>query len=102
MGFENLKGNYGYIIILIGPFLEGETVLILAGFLVHRGHLELPLVIAATFAGSVAGDQFFPLVGQCKGMSFIDKLLSPFVDALTILFIAIFRLEVSPKRGGGQ
>jgi membrane protein DedA with SNARE-associated domain len=73
MKLEQLIINYGYIIILIGTFLEGETVLILAGFLVHRGHLELPLVIAAAFTGSVAGDQFFFLVGRSKGIAFLDK-----------------------------
>jgi membrane protein DedA with SNARE-associated domain len=45
----------------------------LAGFLAHSGHLERPIVIASAFAGSVAGDQSFFLVGRSKGMSFLDK-----------------------------
>jgi len=73
MGLEELISNYGYVVILIGTFLEGETVLVLGGFLAHRGYLELPWVVAAAFAGTVAGDQLFFLIGRRKGMAFLDR-----------------------------
>ena len=51
MELEELVRNYGYIIIAVGTFLEGETILIVAGFLAHSGYLQLPFVIIAGFAG---------------------------------------------------
>lgn len=49
MNLEEVVTHYGYIGILIGTFLEGETILIIAGFLAHRGYLELPFVIVRIF-----------------------------------------------------
>ena len=45
--------SYGYWAILAGTFLEGETILVLAGFAAHLGYLQLPWVILAAFAGSL-------------------------------------------------
>lgn len=56
--------HYGYLAILIGTFLEGETILILAGFAAHRGYLELIWVILAAFTGTLAGDQLFFFIGR--------------------------------------
>ena len=39
--------------VLIGTGLEGETILVMAGFAAHQGHLSLPGVIAAAFTGSL-------------------------------------------------
>ena len=58
---------------MAGTFLEGETILVIAGFLAHRGYLSLPLVILAAFAGTFAGDQLFFHLGRRKGMAFLDK-----------------------------
>jgi membrane protein DedA with SNARE-associated domain len=56
--------HYGYLAVLLGTFLEGETVLVLAGFAAHRGYLNLPLVICCAFAGTVIGDQLFYYLGR--------------------------------------
>jgi len=61
---ESYIEHFGYLAVLIGTFLEGETVLILAGFAAHRGYLHLPLVICAAFVGSVIGDQLFYFLGR--------------------------------------
>lgn len=53
----DLIERFGYLVILIGTFFEGETVLVLGGFAAHHGHLDLPGVILAAFLGSYAGDQ---------------------------------------------
>ncbi len=73
MNLEEIVTHYGYIGILAGTFLEGETILVIAGFLAHRGYLELPFVIAAAFAGTLAGDQLYFHVGRRKGKEFIDN-----------------------------
>ena len=44
--------HYGYLAVFIGTVLEGETVLVMAGYAAHRGYLDLGLVMAvATFGG---------------------------------------------------
>ena len=40
MTLEYLISQYGYVALFIGVFLEGETILILAGFAAHLGHLK--------------------------------------------------------------
>jgi membrane protein DedA with SNARE-associated domain len=49
MTLESVLTTYGYFALMIGTFLEGETILIAAGFLAHRGYLELPWVIFLHF-----------------------------------------------------
>jgi len=59
MDLQSIVENYGYAAILIGTFLEGETILVLAGLAAHQGYLILTWVILAAFAGSLCGDQLF-------------------------------------------
>ncbi|MBA4356485.1 MAG: DedA family protein [Humidesulfovibrio sp.] len=57
--------TYGYLALFIGTFLEGETILIIAGFIAaSTGHLSLPLCILAAFLGSFAGDQTAFYIGR--------------------------------------
>jgi membrane protein DedA with SNARE-associated domain len=64
MHLQNFIETYGYAAILIGTFLEGETILILGGFVAHRGYLMLPWVMLAAFIGSLCGDQLFFFLGR--------------------------------------
>jgi len=73
MSLEELITTYGYAAIGIGTFLEGETILILGGFAAHQGYLELPLVIASAFLGTISGDQLYFYIGRLKGKSAIEK-----------------------------
>lgn len=56
--------HFGYVAIFIGTFLEGETILVLAGFAAHQGYMGLPGVVAAAFGGSLFGDQLFFYLGR--------------------------------------
>ncbi len=73
MNFAQLVTIFGYPIIFFGTFFEGETVLILGGFLAHRGYVELPWVIFLAFLGTLAGDQLYFYIGRWKGIRFIDS-----------------------------
>ncbi|MCX5907742.1 MAG: DedA family protein [Deltaproteobacteria bacterium] len=64
MTLEAIIGTYGYLVLLVGTFFEGETVLVLAGFAAHLGYLRLPWVIAVAFAGTLCIDQFFFYLGR--------------------------------------
>ena len=61
---EEFLHNYGYVAILVGTFLEGETILVLAGLAAYQGYLHLSGVILAAFAGSLFGDQLFFYLGR--------------------------------------
>ena len=73
---SELIRNYGYIAILIGTFLEGETILILGGLAAHMGFLELPWVMAAALTGSFTGDQLYFYIGRRYGPRVIARRLS--------------------------
>jgi len=73
MSLESLVEHYGYLAIFIGTFLEGETIVVLAGFLAHRGYLTLEWVIACAFIGTYAGDQLFFYIGRWRGNGILAK-----------------------------
>ena len=73
---NDLIRNYGYLAILIGTFLEGETILILGGLAAHMGFLELPWVMAAALTGSFTGDQLYFYIGRRYGPRIIARRLS--------------------------
>ncbi len=76
MSLEYLITTYGYWALLVGTFLEGETVLVLAGFAARTGHLQLPWVMAVAFAGSLLGDQTFFLLGRWQGKRLLGRRAS--------------------------
>lgn len=65
--------NYGYWAILIGTFLEGETILILGGVAAQLGSLDIMLVMLAAFVGSSMGDQLYYFIGRWKGVSLLER-----------------------------
>lgn len=73
MTIESFIDSYGYAAILIGTFLEGETILVLGGFAAHRGYLSLPWVIVAALAGTLFGDQLYFFLGRWHGQKVLAK-----------------------------
>jgi membrane protein DedA with SNARE-associated domain len=74
----SLIEHYGYLVILFGVMLEstgvplpGETILLAAGVLVQRGHLDLGDTIAFGILGAVLGDQIGYWVGREGGRPFV-------------------------------
>lgn len=76
---QNLKslvdsaGVWPYVILLVWTFLEGETIVIIAGIAAKDGTPKLWLVILAAFVGSLASDQLMFFLGRYKGQAFIAK-----------------------------
>jgi membrane protein DedA with SNARE-associated domain len=73
MSLQELIQNYGYLAIIIITFIEGETIVILAGIAAHLGFLEVPWVIASAIAGSFSGDQLWYYMGRHWGPKIIKK-----------------------------
>src|SRR5919206_3504555 len=74
----SLIGHYGYLVVFFGVMLEsmgvplpGETILIAAGLMVQRGHLDLGEAIVFGILGAVVGDQIGYWVGREGGRPFV-------------------------------
>jgi membrane protein DedA with SNARE-associated domain len=73
MDFPGLVDSYGYLAVFIGAFLEGETILALAGLAANRGYLDFfSVVMIAGFAGFL-GDQFYFFLGRLKGAKILRR-----------------------------
>jgi membrane protein DedA with SNARE-associated domain len=73
MSLEYYVATYGYLALFIGAVMEGESFVIIAGFLAHQSYLELPWVMIVAAVGAFVGDQFFFYLGRRGGMAFIRK-----------------------------
>ncbi len=58
---------HGYWVLCVGTFLEGETILLLAGFLAFQGYLNIYAVIGVAWLGSFCGDQCYFSLGRYQG-----------------------------------
>ena len=76
MSLHRFLAEYGYLAVLAGSLLEGETVLVLAGFAAHQGHLSLPWVMVVACFGGTLGDQIFFFVGWRYGAALLRRLPS--------------------------
>jgi membrane protein DedA with SNARE-associated domain len=70
---EELVREYGYLAIVVGTFFEGETIVLVAGFLAEQGYLDLTAVIACAFAGSYLGDQTWFFLGRRYGKALVRR-----------------------------
>jgi membrane protein DedA with SNARE-associated domain len=72
MDVKHLLLAYGPLVILVWTFFEGETVLLVAGFLAHQGYISLEWSILAAFVGSMSGDQLYFWIGRRFGEQILD------------------------------
>lgn len=74
MTLPQLLADYGYGAVFVGSLLEGETILLLAGFAAHQGYLSLPWVAVVAFTGGASGDQAFFFIGRRWGNALLRRL----------------------------
>ena len=70
---ELLLQKFGYLAVFLGTFLEGEAILVMAGFFAERGHLDLYLVIFVAFLGAYLGHIFWFWLGRTQGVRLLDR-----------------------------
>jgi membrane protein DedA with SNARE-associated domain len=70
---ELLLQKFGYLAVFVGTFLEGETILVMAGFFAERGYLKLPLVIVTACSGAYVGHVFWFWLGRTQGVKLLDR-----------------------------
>ena len=68
-----LIDTYGYAAVLVGAFLEGETILALAGLAAYREYLDFRMVVAIALVAGFAGDQFYFWLGRRKGQQILQR-----------------------------
>src|SRR5512140_1146361 len=73
MSPELLLQKFGYLAVFVGTFLEGETILVLAGFFAEREYLALPLVIVTAALGAYSGHVFWFWLGRTKGIQILNR-----------------------------
>jgi len=73
MSPESLLEQFGYLAVFVGTFLEGEAILVAAGFFASRGLLKLVPVGVVAFAGSFAGHVFWFWLGRAHGVRLLDR-----------------------------
>jgi membrane protein DedA with SNARE-associated domain len=106
MTLEQWIDAYGYGAILLGTFLEGETILILGGFAAYQGYFKLPWVILIAFLGTLSGDQLSFYIGRKYGSKVlasrpawqvranrVRRLLERFQDYLILIFRFLYGLR---------
>lgn len=65
--------SYGYLAILLFTFLEGETIVILAGIAAYQGYMNIFFVGIAGFTGSFLGDQLYYAIGRHYGTPLLGR-----------------------------
>ncbi len=71
--FHNILNDYGYWAILVVTFLEGESIVIVAGILAFRGEMDFKLIVLTALAGSFMGDQLYYTLGQKFGTPLLKR-----------------------------
>jgi membrane protein DedA with SNARE-associated domain len=81
--------DYGIWAVLVGAMLEGETVVIIAGFLAHQHVLHAPSVAVSAFVGSVLLDQLLFFVGRrYRDTRFVKRMRRAKVFERALEFLA--------------
>ncbi len=70
---EQTISRLGYVGVLLGTFLEGETTILLAAIFAKLGYLRLKPVMFWSFIGTFAGDCSFFFLGKIFGRSVIER-----------------------------
>ena len=96
--------HYGHALFYVLTFcwtaLEGESFVVLAGYLAHKGLISFPLLLGCAWLGSFCGDQVYFYLGRRYGTRLItrfprwrpgtDKALS-LIERNATWFILTFR-----------
>lgn len=65
--------HLAYLILFFGSLVEGESFVLTAGYLAHKGFLSFPAIVVISFCGSVGADQILFFLGRHYGQPMIDR-----------------------------
>jgi membrane protein DedA with SNARE-associated domain len=70
---EDWIARYGYLGVLLGCFIEGETTILIGAIFAKFGYLSLGQVIVCSFLGTFLGDCAFFFLGRYFGRSLVER-----------------------------
>jgi membrane protein DedA with SNARE-associated domain len=70
---NELLNEYRYFALMVGTFFEGETAILMASSLIHKGFFSGPHTILFAFAGSFISDWLYYLIGRLNGKLFLER-----------------------------
>ncbi|MDZ5458779.1 DedA family protein [Azohydromonas lata] len=73
MDLSALIETHGYWMLALGCLLEGETLLVLAGFAAHEGHLNPWAVFGIATVMAMVGDQIYFWLGRWRGPQLLAR-----------------------------
>jgi membrane protein DedA with SNARE-associated domain len=65
--------TWGYLAVLLGSMVEGESVILTASFLAAQGYLSIGYVMIVAFLGTLLADQGLFFVGYRFGAGFLER-----------------------------
>jgi membrane-associated protein len=103
----SLLDGWGYLLVvlftilenlfIIGSFTPGETIVMAAGFLTVKGHLDVRLVFACSIIGTVTGSNISYFFGRKGGRQALERYGGRLVDAERILAAEEYFERHGPK-----
>ena len=70
---EEFLEQYGYLALMVGTFLEGETAILVASSLVHNGLFKIPSTVFFAFVGAFISDWLYYSIGYFNGKYYLAK-----------------------------
>lgn len=70
---ESFIQKYGYFAVFLGSTIEGELILMTAGYFAYTGTLDLWWVVFFAFLGTLIADQGCFFIGRYYGPKLLDK-----------------------------
>ena len=67
---------WGYPLVALGAFMQGEVILLFAGYAAFLGHLDYLQVVATAYVASVIGNQWFFFLGRRYGQRLLTRFPS--------------------------
>lgn len=72
-GLINFIQTWGYVAVLLGSMVEGESVILTASFLAAQGYLSIGYVMLIAFCGTLFADQGIFFIGHRYGAGFFER-----------------------------
>ncbi|WP_051908834.1 DedA family protein [Candidatus Odyssella acanthamoebae] len=86
--FIEIVKEWGYLAVLLGSMIEGESVILTACVMAYMGYLSIAKIVAIAFLGTLVADQGLYYVGRLYGHRILErfpKLKAPSEKAFRLL-----------------
>ena len=73
VSMNEFVAQWGYIAVFLGSLIEGESIILPAGYFASTGVLSLPKIMLVAFVGTLIADQSLFFVGHFWGQKALQK-----------------------------